>query len=272
MLLRGRKAWAGATMKETVESMPALFVGHGSPMNAIEDNEFSRGWEAAAQSLPKPKAILCVSAHWESDGCFVTAMDKPKTIHDFYGFPDELNQVQYPAPGSATLAATVRKTVKSATVGADQEWGLDHGTWSVLRRMYPKADIPAVQLSLDRTQGPQSHYDLGKELRVLRRQSILVIGSGNMVHNLRLMEWTEKPFDWATEFDAQLKGLIEKRDHKALINYPALGKSAALAIPPNEHYLPMLYVLGMQEAGEPLRFFNEAVTLGSISTRCFRIG
>ena len=257
---------------EMTKRMPVLFVGHGSPMNAVEDNEFSRAWADIARNLPKPKVILCVSAHWETDGSRVTAMAKPKTIHDFSGFPANLNGMEYPAPGSPDWAEKTRQTIRTVTVKADQNWGLDHGTWAVLCRMFPKADVPVFQLSLDYSLSAQGHYDIGRELAPLRDQGVLIVGSGNMVHNLRLMEWGDKPFDWATRFDEKLKKLIEDRDHKALIQYEKQGADAELAIPTNEHYLPLLYALALQSKDEKLSFFAEKVTLGSISMRGFRIG
>jgi 4,5-DOPA dioxygenase extradiol len=252
--------------------MPALFVGHGSPMNAIEENPFSRSWAEAAAALPRPEAILCVSAHWETAGTRVTAMERPRTIHDFFGFPRPLFEVRYPAPGSLTLARLVRETVRTAPVGEDAGWGLDHGAWSVLRRMYPAADVPVVQLSLDRTEEPAFHYALGKELRPLRDRGILIVGSGNMVHNLGRMVWQDTAFDWAAEFDERMKGLILAGDHDAVIGYPELGEAARLSVPTNEHFLPLLYVLALQDEGDGVGFFAERVTLGSISMRSLRIG
>lgn len=259
-------------MNLLVRTMPALFVGHGSPMNAVEDNEFSRAWIEVGERLPQPKAILCISAHWETMGTYVTAMENPKTIHDFYGFPPKLYQQRYPAPGSPELAALVRQTIQSADVQLDFEWGVDHGAWSVLMRMFPKADIPVVQLSLDRTQPPAVHYELGKSLRPLRDQGILIIGSGNMVHNLGIMTWEDRAYGWADEFDQILKRRIETGDHQAIVNYHQLGRAAQLAIPTNEHFLPLLYVLGLQDDGEQVNFFAEKVTFGSISMRGLKIG
>jgi 4,5-DOPA dioxygenase extradiol len=256
---------AGATM-------PALFVGHGSPTNAVEDNEFSRAWTAMGMILPRPEAILCISAHWETLGTWVTAMDRPRTIHDFQGFPQALFDMQYPAPGSAVLARRVQETVKSADVQFDLNWGLDHGTWSVLSRFYPEADIPVVQLSLDRTREPRFHYELGKELRSLRNEGILILGSGNIVHNLRAMVWEDRAYGWALEFDETVQRLIVAGDHAAIIDYPNLGPAARLSVPTNEHYLPLLCVLGAQGAGGPIQFFADRVTLGSMSMRSIRIG
>jgi len=255
--------------------MPALFVGHGNPMNAIEENVYAAAWRVAADAFPRPRAILCISAHWETEGTFVTAMDEPRTIHDFYGFPGELYQVQYPAPGSRSLAERVRSLVGSTAVRLDDgySWGLDHGAWSVLRRMYPAADIPTVQLSLDRTQHPRFHYDLGSELQALRKEGVLIVGSGNLVHNLRLLQWdAAEAHPWATEFDRLAAGLILSGEHDRLVAYPALGMAARLSIPTNEHYLPLLYVLSLQQPGEPVSFFAEGLPLGSISMRSVRIG
>ncbi len=260
----------GAAVKTA--KMPVIFVGHGSPMNALEDNEFSSKWAKLGLELPRPLAILCISAHWQTDGTRVTAMPKPKTIHDFSGFPPELNQKHYPADGSPEWAKITREAIHSTRVEPDLNWGLDHGTWSVLCRMYPAADIPVFQLSLNRALSPQRHYEVGRELAALREKGLLIVGSGNMVHNLGLMEWTDKPFDWAVEFDAKVKGLIDHRDHEALIDYERLGPGAKLAIPTNEHYLPMLYTLGLQGKDEALTFFAEKVVLGSISMRGFKIG
>jgi 4,5-DOPA dioxygenase extradiol len=255
--------------------MPALFVGHGSPMNAIEENPFVAAWRETAARLPRPRGILCISAHWETEGSFVTSMAHPKTIHDFYGFPDELYRVQYTAPGSPELAERVQKLVGSTAVRLDKgySWGLDHGAWSVLRRMYPEADIPVVQLSLDRSQHPRFHYDLAAELFPLRQEGILVLGSGNLVHNLRLLDWSaHSPYPWAAEFDRLAAELILAGEHDRLVAYPALGEAARLAIPTNEHYLPLLYALALQQSGEQVAFFAEGVVYGSISMRSLQIG
>jgi 4,5-DOPA dioxygenase extradiol len=259
--------------------MPVLFIGHGSPMNAIEDNEFSRGWRAAvAQSLPRPKAVLCVSAHWESDGIWVTAMEKPRTIHDFGGFPRELYEKQYPAPGSPTLAKEIINLLKDENAALDKEWGLDHGTWSVLSRMYPEADIPVVQLSLDVRRAPGEQFELAKKLAPLREQGVLVVGSGNIVHNLGLVDFGgntpedfNKPFgfDWAIEANGLFKKLIKEGRVDELIDYRSLGKAARLAIPTNEHYLPMLYALALKREGESLSFFNDVPVAGSLTMTSF---
>jgi 4,5-DOPA dioxygenase extradiol len=252
--------------------MPALFVGHGSPMNAIEDNVFSRGWAEVGAALPRPEAILCVSAHWQTRGVHVTAMEQPRTIHDFGGFPEELHRMLYPAPGAPELARKTAEQVTRARVGLDHGWGLDHGTWSVLVRMFPRADVPVVQLSLDATQDPAWHYELAKELAGLRERGVLVMGSGNIVHNLRLLRRQPIAFDWAVEFDAKVKALIDAGDHQRLVNYPGLGRAAQLAVPTNEHYLPLLYALAVKGEKESIAYFNDATTLGSISMRSLVVG
>jgi 4,5-DOPA dioxygenase extradiol len=254
------------------EKMPVLFVGHGSPMNAIEDNEFGSAWAEAGKSLPKPKAILAVSAHWETLGTKVTAMEKPRTIYDFYGFPKELYEVQYPAPGAPDLAQTVRKVIKMTEVQPDLTWGLDHGTWSVLRRMFPNAEVPVVQMSLDRSKNPQYHYELGQQLRELREEGVLIISSGNIVHNLRTVVFEDVAYDWAVAFDHEVQQRILDDDHDPLIHYEKLGNTAALSINSGEHYLPLLYTLGLKEAGEPVSFFANKVWGGSVSMRSVKIG
>ena len=253
--------------------MPLLFVGHGSPMNAIEDNEFSSAWSDVAAQLPLPEAILCISAHWETEGTQVTAMSAPRTIHDFYGFPDELFQVRYPAPGSPELAQSVQRLVGKTAVGLDDAWGIDHGAWSVLRRMYPEAAVPLVQLSLDRSRPARYHYELARELIALREQGVLIIGSGNIVHNLRLLDWHAlEPFPWAGEFDRLTADLILAGEHDKLIDYQSLGEQARLSIPTNEHYLPLLYILALQQPGERVEFFAEGYAYGSLSMRSVLIG
>jgi 4,5-DOPA dioxygenase extradiol len=252
--------------------MPVLFLGHGSPMNAIEDNEFSQAWEDEAQAIPKPRVILCVSAHWETKGSMVTAMEKPRTIHDFYGFPRPLFEKQYPAPGSPALAQRVIELVGSSRVAPDTAWGLDHGTWSVLCRMFPQADIPVIQLSLDRMIDPKDHYALGQQLAQLRQEGVLIIGSGNIVHNLRMMVWEDTAFDWAVEYDGKVKQWILEEDHQSIIHYEKYGKPALLAVNSAEHYLPLLYILGLRRAGEPPKFFADKLWGGSISMRCVQFG
>ncbi|HEY3387171.1 MAG TPA: 4,5-DOPA dioxygenase extradiol [Saprospiraceae bacterium] len=252
---------------ESTDKMPVLFLGHGSPMNAIEETEFSKGWRTVGQSIPRPKAIICVSAHWETKGTFVTAMAKPKTIHDFGGFPQELFDVQYPAPGSPSTAAETKSTITSTEVGLDQQWGLDHGCWSVVKHLYPKADIPVIQLSLDYTKGPEYHFALAKELSALRRKGILIVGSGNMVHNLGILDWQHQNtgFDWAIEANTLMKNLITKGDFNSLVNYKTLGKSVQLSVPTPEHYLPLLYTLGLKDDKDTISLFNDKTIMGSIS-------
>jgi 4,5-DOPA dioxygenase extradiol len=252
--------------------MPVLFMGHGSPMNAIEDNEFSQAWQAAAKQLPKPAAILCISAHWETHGSYVTGMPQPPTIHDFYGFPRPLFEKQYPAPGSPELVHRVIEITGGSRVQPDDSWGLDHGTWSVLCRMYPQADIPVVQLSLNRELDAMGHYQLAKNLAPLRQEGVLMVGSGNIVHNLRMMVWQDTAFDWAVEFDAQVKQWILDEDHDAIIRYEKQGKPALLAVNSAEHYLPLIYVLGLRQPHEPAAFFADKLWGGSISMRCVRFG
>jgi 4,5-DOPA dioxygenase extradiol len=257
-----------ASEKNSDAIMPVLFVGHGSPMNAIEDNEFSREWAVVGNKLPHPKAILCVSAHWQTRGTMVTVMEKPQTIHDFGGFPQELFDKEYPAPGTPQFAKETKDIIKKTSVGLDSDWGLDHGTWSVLAKMFPKADIPTFQLSLDYTQAPEYHYDLAKELAELRKKGVLIIGSGNIVHNLRMVRFDkEEGFDWAIEFDSKIKEALEKRDHNSIIHYDSYGQAAKLSIPTNEHYLPMLYAIALQEKHEELSFFNAKTMAGSVSMR-----
>ena len=257
--------------------MPVLFVGHGSPMNAIEENEFVEGWRETAKSLPAPSAILCISAHWETNGTFVTAMEKPKTIHDFGGFPEELYQVQYPAPGSPSLAGEIKNIVRKTEVGMDDKWGLDHGCWSVVKHLYPDANIPVVQLSLDYYRQPQYHYDLAKELTSLRSKGILIIGSGNMVHNLGMVSWeniNEAGFgyDWAIEANEKMKKFILGGDHDSLIDYKSQGKAFNFAIPTPEHFLPLLYTLALKEENEEIKIFNDKPVAGSLTMTSVRIG
>lgn len=262
------------------EQMPVLFMGHGSPMNAIEDNEFSRGWREMGQTLPRPNAILCISAHWETRGTQVTAMEKPPTIHDFGGFPRELFAAQYPAPGSPWLARETKDSVTSTTVAFDDDWGLDHGCWSVLKQMFPDADVPVVQMSLDYTQPAQYHYDLAKELAPLRRKGVLILGSGNMVHNLRrvalvtgAVEDFNRPygFDWAIEANELFKKLIDENRYRELANYKALGKAVQLAVPTPEHYLPMLYALGLKTEDDAITYFNDKPLAGSLTMTSLKI-
>lgn len=262
---------------ESTDKMPVLFIGHGSPMNAIEDNEFSRSWHDLAKSLPVPKAILCVSAHWETSGTFVTSMSNPATIHDFGGFPKQLYEVQYPAPGSPELAHAVKQTVSETEVGLDEKWGLDHGAWSVIRKIYPMANVPVIQMSLDYHKNSQSHYDLAKELTLFRRKGVLIIGSGNLVHNLGRIAWDhandpEFGFVWALHANEVFKKLILSNNSKELISYQMLGREVQMAIPTPDHYLPMLYSLALKEENETVSIFNDKAVMGSLTMTSFRIG
>jgi 4,5-DOPA dioxygenase extradiol len=264
--------------KSAAKPMPVLFVGHGNPMNAIEDNQFSREWAKVGKELPKPKAILCISAHWETWGVMVTAMDKPRTIHDFGGFPPELYAMQYPAPGSKWLAQEVCSAVKSVGVALDKDWGLDHGCWSVISRMFPKADIPVVQLSLDDSQPTRFHFDLAKELAPLREKGVLIVGSGNMVHNLRRVVILSGDFDdfnkpyglpWALSANEKFKKLIIDGKFQELVDYPALGADVQLAIPTPEHYLPILYALALKRENDKISWFNDVPLAGSLTMTSF---
>ena len=257
--------------------MPVLFLGHGSPMNAIEENEFVQGFRNIAKTIPTPVAILCISAHWETRGTFVTAMENPPTIHDFGGFPKALYDVQYPAPGSPQLAMETKSLIKATEVGLDDQWGLDHGAWSVIRHLYPEAKIPVIQMSLDYYQTPQYHYDIMKELASLRNKGILVIGSGNMVHNLGLVSWDKLNvagfgFDWTLEASDKMKTYILNGDHKQLINYRCHGKAFEMAIPTPEHYLPLLYVMALKNESESVMLFNDKAVAGSLTMTSVKIG
>lgn len=260
----------------STEQMPLLFIGHGSPMNAIEENEFVAGWREAGKSIPKPTAILCVSAHWETRGTYVTAMEKPITIHDFGGFPQKLFDVQYPASGSLEFALETENIVKKTKVGLDYKWGLDHGCWSVVKHLYPDADVPVIQLSLDYYQSPKYHYELANELASLRKKGVLIIGSGNMVHNLRLVNRdkineTEYGYDWAIEASEKMKNYILNGDYQQLIDYKSQGKSFELAIPTPEHFLPLLYVLALKEENEKVSLFNDKAVAGSLTMTSVKI-
>lgn len=264
-------------LNEQEQLMPVLFIGHGSPMNGIEDTAFSRRWTQMAKEIPTPRAVLVVSAHWFTKGTQITAMDFPRTIHDFGGFPKELFDVQYPAPGNPLLAKETAALLHSAHVELDHDWGLDHGTWTVVRHMYPDAKIPVLQLSIDYTKEPQYHYDLAKELYALRKKGVLIIGSGNMVHNLRMVAWDKmnEPgygYDWALQMNDKFKNLITTGEHKSLINYESLGKEALLAIPTPEHYLPLLYTLGVKGAKDNISFFNDKAVAGSLTMTSVKIG
>lgn len=260
---------------ETSQRMPVLFLGHGSPMNAIETNEFTRSLNALGKKLPRPRAILCVSAHWMTEGTWVTSMRNPRTIHDFHGFPKSLFDVQYPAPGSPEVAGLIRSTVKDPAIHADDsQWGLDHGTWAVLRQLYPEADIPVLQLSLDIKRAAEFHYELGRRLKALREEGILIVSSGNIVHNLRQIRWEPdaKPFDWAIEFDAWTKDRLMERDHSRLVTDFLSSKAGLLSVPTPDHYYPLLYTLGASDERDELSFAYEGIQNGSISMRAVAFG
>lgn len=266
-----------ASLETQDNVMPVLFIGHGSPMNGILDNNFSGQWKEMAKTIPAPKAVLVISAHWLSRGTKITAMDFPKTIHDFGGFPKELYAVQYPAPGNPALAKETVELIKSIQVELNHDWGLDHGTWTVVRHMYPEAKIPVLQLSIDYTKSNQYHYDLAKELLALRKKGVLIIGSGNMVHNLGMAAFDKiseegYAYEWATEINTKFKQLISNGDHQALINYEKLGKSARLAVPTPEHYWPLLYSLGLKNNKDDISFFNDKAVAGSLTMTSVKFG
>jgi 4,5-DOPA dioxygenase extradiol len=263
-------------LKEQETLMPVLFIGHGSPMNGIENNAFSNYWKQLAKEIPVPKAVLVISAHWLTRGTKITAMDFPPTIHDFGGFPKELFAVQYPAPGSPELAKETASIITSAKVEMDHDWGLDHGAWTIVRHMYPNADIPVLQLSIDYTKSPQYHYELAKELYALRKRGVLILGSGNMVHNLRMVAWDkinepEYGYDWALQMNAKFKELIANDQHDQLIHFQNLGREAQLSIPTPEHYLPLLYTLGLKGKNESASFFNDKAVGGSLTMTSVRM-
>lgn len=273
--LAGFKAFTD-DLKEQDRLMPVLFMGHGSPMNGFEHNAFSNYWAQLAKELPTPKAVMVVSAHWLTRGTRITAMDAPRTIHDFGGFPPELFAVQYPAPGAPSLARETTEIIKSTNVELDHDWGLDHGAWTIIRHMYPDASIPVLQLSIDFTKGPRYHYELARELSVLRKKGVLIMGSGNMVHNLRMVAWDQLDspfgFDWAVEMNEVFKSKILSGDHQPLLNYEALNKASRLAIPTPDHYYPLMYTLGLQGKGEEVAIFNDQLVAGSLSMTSVRIG
>jgi len=264
------------SLRETDRTMPVLFVGHGSPMNGIEENEFSTYWKTLEKELPIPKAVICVSAHWLTSGTYITAMERPQTIHDFGGFPDELFQVSYPAPGNPALALKTVELIPEVRIGLDHEWGLDHGTWSILNHMYPDANIPVLQLSIDYAKPAAYHYELGKALARLRKKGVLLLGSGNMVHNLRAVAWDRLNesygFDWALEMNATFKEKISSRAHPDLIDYQKLGQAANLAIPTPDHYYPLLYILGMSTPADEISFFNDKPMAGSLTMTSVKFG
>jgi 4,5-DOPA dioxygenase extradiol len=255
--------------------MPTIFFGHGNPMNALSKNSYTEGWTSIGKSIPRPKAVLAVSAHWYIPYCAVTSNLNPRTIHDFGGFPKELYQIEYPAPGSLDLALRVQALLAPVSVSLDEDWGLDHGTWSVLKHVFPKADIPIVQLSIDETQTPSFHYELGKKLALLREEGVLIIGSGNIVHNLLTYSWDEgnvPPFDWAVRFEEHTRELLLKGNDAPLVNYQSLGHDAIMSAPTPEHYLPLLYVLGLRRKKEKISFPVQGIDGGSISMLAVRVG
>ncbi|WP_235811001.1 4,5-DOPA dioxygenase extradiol [Aequorivita aquimaris] len=264
-----------ATMSST-EKMPVLFLGHGSPMNAIEENEFVANFRRLGNELVRPNAILCISAHWETNGTYVTAMQNPPTIHDFGGFPQELFEVQYPAPGSPQLAKQTKAIITKTNVGLDDKWGLDHGAWSVIKHLYPNADIPVIQMSIDYTQPAKYHYELAKELNGLRTKGVLIVGSGNMVHNLRMVSWKRLnevyAYDWTIEANEKMKHFIVNEDHKSLIDFKSQGKAFELAIPTPEHYLPLIYTLALKTKNEEITIFNDKPVGGSLTMTSVKIG
>lgn len=258
--------------KKLKEKMPVLFIGHGSPMNAIEENDFTQTLNKLGEKLPIPKAILMISAHWETNGTWVTGMDNPKTIHDFHGFPKELFNFQYSAPGAPSFAKKVASKVPELNIEIDLEkWGLDHGTWSVLTHIFPKANVPVFQLSLDRTRSVEFHLEVGKKLSFLREQEIMIIGSGNIVHNLQEMNWSNKanPHDWAVEFDESVKEKLIKKDFDSLVTDVSNTKAGKLSVPSLEHYLPLLYIIGVSDSSDVLNFEYEGIQHSSMSMRSF---
>ncbi len=267
----------GNEKHDSKKKMPVLFLGHGSPMNAIEENEFVTGWQNISRTLPIPEAILCISAHWETQGTLVTAMEKPRTIHDFGGFPRELYEVHYPAPGSPALATETISIIRKTVVEPDNTWGLDHGCWTVVKHLYPRADIPVIQLSLDYFKPSQYHYDLAKELAPLRKKGVLIIGSGNMVHNLGMASWEKIDelgygYDWAIEANEKMKKFILSDDHQALIDYKLQGRAFNLAVPTPEHFLPLLYALALKEENDGIIVFNDKPVAGSLTMTSVKIG
>lgn len=259
------------------DKMPVLFLGHGSPMNAIEENQFVQGFRNISKTIPKPNAIICISAHWFTKGTYVTAMDTPKTIHDFYGFPKELFEVQYPAKGSPTLAAETQKILLPNIAEEDHNWGLDHGAWSVIKHLYPNAEIPVIQLSIDYTKPSQYHFELAKKLSLLRRKGILIIGSGNIIHNLRMVDWENintvgAGWDWAIEAREKTNNWLLDGDFQSLIDYEKQGSALQNAVPTADHYLPLLYSLGLKEKSEELFLFNDELIGGSLSMTSVKIG
>ena len=254
---------------EYSQKMPVLFLGHGNPMNAIEENKFVSEFRKLGKELPTPKAILCISAHWETKGTYVTAMENPKTIHDFGGFPQALFDVQYPAPGSPELAKETQRLITKTSVGLDENWGLDHGTWTVIKHLYPNADVPIIQMSLDYNKPAQYHYDLAKQLASLRDKGVLIVGSGNIVHNLRMVARNKIDelfgYDWAIEASKKMNSYILNNNHDLLINYKKQGEAFNLAIPSPDHYLPLLYTMALRDSKDAISLFNDQTYAGSLT-------
>ena len=261
---------------DNTDKMPVLFLGHGSPMNAIEENEFTQGFKQAIVGIQKPSAILCISAHWETKGTHITSNKIPKTIHDFGGFPQALFDVQYPAPGDPALANNIKASITKTIIELDDTWGLDHGAWSVIKHLYPQADVPVLEMSIDYTQPAQYHYELAKQLHSLRHKGVLIIGSGNMVHNLRMVAWDKfntpnYAFDWALEASAKMKQWILEDNHKELIQFKNQGKAFDLAIPTPEHYFPLIYALALKDAKDTVSLFNDKAVAGSLTMTSVKI-
>ncbi len=255
--------------------LPAVFLGHGNPMQTLAHNDYTEAWRQLGLDMPRPRAILAISAHWYGSGAAVTVATAPRTLHDFGGFPRELYQIQYRAPGDPGLAGSIQRLLAPLAVSADESWGLDHGTWSVLRHVYPDADIPVVQLRIDATKGPDHHFDIGRMLTPLRDEGVLIVGSGNLIHNLRMYAWDRplrEPYDWAVRFDNKVRELVRKGDFAPLIHYEALGRDATLSIPTPDHYLPLLYVLGARRPGDGIRFPVSGIEGGALSMLAVQVG
>lgn len=262
-------------VSKKADLMPAIFLGHGNPMNAVSRNAYTIGWADIGESIPRPKAVLSVSAHWYVPYCAVTAVPAPRTIHDFGGFPKELYEVNYPAPGSPDLARRVKDLLSPVSVALDESWGLDHGTWSVLTHVFPNANVPVVQLSIDERQPPAFHYGIGTRLAALREEGVLVIGSGNLVHNLHTYAWGEhgiQAFDWAVRFENEVRGLLLRGEDERIVSYEELGRDAMLSVPTPDHYLPLLYILGLRRKKEPVSFPVQGIDGGSVSMLAIQMG
>ncbi len=271
------KTWANEIEKfaKTELKMPALFIGHGSPINAIEQNDFTQALQNLGQSLIKPKAIICISAHWTTKGTFVDITQNPKMIYDMYGFPKELYEIKYPANGAPEIADEISKTITHILIRKSTDWGLDHGTWSILKHLYPKADIPTFQLSIDYNRPMQYHYDLAKQLNKFRKKGVLIVGSGNLTHNLKIVDFHDinaTPRDWALEFDTKIKEFINDKNHKGVIDYQKIGTSAQLAVPEPSHFIPLIYALALQDNKDEIDYFYDKFHYGTLSMRCLKIG